>query len=114
MNEPSDILPLAQALRDWLPPGRNGKPTNTCTAWRWSTKGVRTPGGGTARLQILRIGGRLFLERFAVQAFLTACNPGGQNPAGSPAPDAPADDARKAATDEILLAAGIRRARSAK
>jgi len=74
MEEGHDTLPLAMALRQWLPPTRAGGATNPATAWRWATRGARTPSGERTFLRLTRIGGRLFLERAAVEDFKRACS----------------------------------------
>jgi hypothetical protein len=57
------IDPATETLRSFveaarrLPTLRKGKPVNPATIWRWATRGVRTRGGITVRLEILKLGG---------------------------------------------------------
>ncbi len=107
MEQNHETLPLARALREWLPPSRTGGATNCATAWRWAVKGARTPNGGRAFLRLTRIGGRLYLERAAVEDFKAACS--GSPPAAEPAPAAPspAPVPGQAVAVEVLERAGI-------
>jgi len=48
-----------------------GKP-HPSAVWRWCRKGVRTRSGGRIRLEHIRVGGRLFTSREALDRFFVA------------------------------------------
>jgi hypothetical protein len=72
------IDPATETLRSFadaarrLPPLRKGRPVNPATLWRWATRGVRTRGGVTVRLEILRLGGTCATSDEALARFFQA------------------------------------------
>ncbi len=73
---PSDLIPLREAARS-LPSTRPGKRVSYSTLWRWSAKGL----ADGRRLQILKVGGGLYVSRAALAAF---AQPRGVDPAAPP------------------------------
>ena len=62
-----DLLTLSEATRHL--PKYNGRRPHSSTVWRWCRKGVRTRGGERVYLLHLRLGGRLFITRQALDEF---------------------------------------------
>jgi hypothetical protein len=62
-------LDIAEVCRRY---GRNGRPLNPSTVWRWMMSGV---GPEKARLWHMRIGGRHVTTEAALDAFLSLLNP---------------------------------------
>jgi hypothetical protein len=60
---------LAAAVRP-LPAHRGKGSVNPCTAFRWVTKGVKTPDGRVVKLEAARVGGRWLTTPEAVARFL--------------------------------------------
>lgn len=50
-----------------------GRPSLS-TLWRWSLQGVKGPNGDRVKLRTIKSGGRVFVSREAVDAFLAAMN----------------------------------------
>ena len=57
------LVPLAE-VPELLPRRRNGKPIHTSTVFRWATRGCRG-----VRLEVVRIGGRLYISSESLQRF---------------------------------------------
>jgi len=81
-------IPLAVAAAE-TPPARNGKKTHLSTLLRWVLTGAKAPDGTRVRLEAIRLGGRWFTSREALQRFAEALTPrfDGDPP---PAPRSPA------------------------
>jgi hypothetical protein len=60
------LLRPSNAARE-LPPGRNGRPINVSTIFRWINPGVRG-----VRLEVVRIGGSVYTSREALKRFAEA------------------------------------------
>jgi hypothetical protein len=67
-------IPLALAAAE-TPPARNGKKTHISTILRWILHGAKAPDGSRVRLEALRLGGRWFTTREAIQRFAAALTP---------------------------------------
>lgn len=76
-------LSFTQAAK-LLPPGRNGKPVNPATVWRWCSEGVKAPDGQRVRLEAARVGCRWATSKPALERFLAALNPEMSSPAVEP------------------------------
>jgi hypothetical protein len=63
VTDADSYIPLSEAVM-LLP-----RPVNRETIARWSSRGVRRPGGGRARLETIRLGGRLLTTAGAVRRF---------------------------------------------
>src|SRR5262249_39553753 len=87
-------LNLGQAAR-CFPPYRESKPVNPSTIFRWITNGVQLPGGARLRLEARRVGGRWLTSREAVQTFIAAQTPRGDD-APTPEPRTPRQHAKAA------------------
>ncbi len=61
-----ELLTLAEAAR--VVPSKSGRGVNASTVWRWALRGV----SGT-RLDVLRIGGKTYTSRQALQKFYEKC-----------------------------------------
>jgi hypothetical protein len=99
-------LPLAEAAK-LIPPARSGKRTHLSTVLRWILRGVRLPDGHVVRLEGIRLGGRWFTSRQALQRFAERQTPKlGATPEQSVVPRSPArrqrDSARAAADLEAM------------
>ena len=62
------VLTLPQAAKDELPYNSNGKPVHHATLHRWAARGLRR-GGKVVKLEVLKIGGRTYTSREALQRF---------------------------------------------
>jgi hypothetical protein len=80
------LISLAQAARRF-PPGRLDRPVSASTIWRWCRKGVKLPGGGTLRLECVRVSGRWLTSVEALSRFVARQTPAIENDA--PAPRSP-------------------------
>lgn len=109
-----ELLPLADGLRTFFPPGRGGAAICPATAWRWATKGASTPAGGRAHLRLTRIGSRLFLRRADAEEFIAACSARDNDPAAVHAAAQVPPPAPRADTAAVLDRAGIRPAQRGK
>jgi Protein of unknown function (DUF1580) len=80
-----ELIGFSEAAR--LCPGRRGNGrAQPSTAWRWAKVGVMGPDGSIVRLEMIRLGGRCFTSRQAVQRFADAMTAGGaRTPPPSPA-----------------------------
>jgi uncharacterized protein DUF1580 len=67
-------IPLAVAASE-TPPGRNGKRTHLSTILRWILTGAKAPDGSRVRLEAIRLGGRWFTTREALQRFAERLTP---------------------------------------
>lgn len=67
-------LSLTQAAK-LLPPGRQGRPVNLSTVFRWIADGVQAPDGSIVRLDAVRLGGRWLTSVEALQRFAEAQTP---------------------------------------
>ena len=65
------LLSFIEAARR-LPSLRKGRPVSPATIWRWATRGVRTRGGVTVRLEILKLGGTCCTSDEALARFFQA------------------------------------------
>jgi hypothetical protein len=65
------LLSFAQAAK-LLPNGRENRPVNPSTLWRWARVGCRANDGRLVRLETFRIGGRSITSREALQRFFDA------------------------------------------
>jgi hypothetical protein len=63
------LLSLAQVAK-LLPPGRQGRPVNFSTIYRWIFTGVRAPDGERVKLEAIRLGGRYLVSREAIERFI--------------------------------------------
>lgn len=93
MTEDRDMLPLVEGLRAWIGLGRGGRPISPATAWRWHRQGTRRPDGIRVHLAITRVGGRLYLRRADLDAYISACSAPAVAPATVPVPVPRADTA---------------------
>ena len=81
------IDPTIETLRSFaeaarrLPALRGGKPVNPTTLWRWTTRGVRGPGGAPVRLDAIKVGGTTCTSDEALARFFRALSLGDQQPA---------------------------------
>jgi hypothetical protein len=72
------IDPTTEKLRSFaeaarrLPALRGGKPVNPTTIWRWTTRGVRGPGGVPVRLEAIKVGGTTCTSDEALARFYRA------------------------------------------
>jgi hypothetical protein len=55
-----------------FPGHRGGESVDPSTVFRWVTRGTRTAGGQTVRLEAVRVGGRWLTSRGAVARFVSA------------------------------------------
>lgn len=62
-TETPNYLTMAEAAN--ITPRRLG----SATIWRWARRGLRTQGGGTIKLQHVRIGGRLYTTELWLHEF---------------------------------------------
>jgi len=62
----NDHIPLSEAAQ--LIPGR----PHTSAVWRWCRNGILTRSGERIRLAHVRVGGRLFTSRSAIEQFVQA------------------------------------------
>lgn len=116
LTDDAPLLPLSLG-RTLFPPSPSGKPVSVATLRRWHAKGVRG-----VKLQLERVGGRLFVSRDEAERFIAACNgrsvakpsatQGG--PAASPAPPNRAGNKRRLKKVQRLLAARGYRGEEAK
>jgi hypothetical protein len=67
-------ISLAVAAAE-MPPGRNGKKTHLSTILRWILQGAKAPNGARVRLEAIRLGGRWFTSREALQRFAERLTP---------------------------------------
>jgi hypothetical protein len=81
-------IPLSAAAAE-TPPGRNGKKTHLSTILRWILHGAKAPDGSRVRLDAIRLGGRWFTSREALQRFAEALTPrlGGADMPGRRGPE---------------------------
>ena len=70
------LRPLAEAARR-LPALRGGRPVNPTTLWRWATRGVRSRGGLTVKLETLKVGGTCCTSDEALARFFQGLTGGG-------------------------------------
>jgi hypothetical protein len=82
-----NLISLAQAARRF-PPGRLDRPVSASTIWRWCRKGVKVPGGGTLRLECVRVSGRWLTSVEALSRFVARQTPAMENDP-PPAPRSP-------------------------
>jgi hypothetical protein len=68
------LLGLAQAARR-VPSGRQDRPVNPSTLFRWIHDGVKLAGGRIVRLEGIRLGGRWLTSLEALQRFAEAQTP---------------------------------------
>ena len=80
-------LTMAQAARSF-PSARLGRPVSASTVWRWCRKGVKVPGGGTLRLECVRVSGRWLTSVEALSRFVAQQTPAMENDP-PPAPRSP-------------------------
>lgn len=75
MNSPlhESLISLNAATR--LIPGRNGKPINVSTVYRWAFKGAKG-----VRLESWLVGGQRFTSRQAMERFIERLNANSQPP----------------------------------
>ena len=59
----------------FVPPARQGKKTHLSTLLRWILSGAKAPDGTLVRLDAVRLGGRWFTSREALQRFGEALTP---------------------------------------
>lgn len=59
----NDFLTLSQAAKCFP------RPPSTTTLWRWCARGVK----GGIRLRTTSIGGRVYIDRAAIQEFIQRC-----------------------------------------
>lgn len=92
-------IALADAAK-LLPKNRSGKAVHVATLYRWAARGHKG-----VRLEIVRLGGRVYTSAAALERFIARCSAGGR------AVDTPAKPGRKTAGYERaareLAAAGI-------
>jgi len=67
-------IPLAVAAAE-TPPARNGRKTHLSTLLRWIFTGAKAPDGTRVRLEAIRLGGRWFTSREALQRFAERLTP---------------------------------------
>jgi hypothetical protein len=83
------IDPATETLRSFadaarlLPALRKGRPVHPATLWRWATRGVRTRGGVTVRLEILKLGGTCCTSDEALTRFFRTLSDTAQALSGS-------------------------------
>lgn len=63
----SDLIALAD-LPKYLPPTRSGKSIHIGSIYRWVTRGVQG-----RKLEVIRVGGRIYTSESAVRRFLVVC-----------------------------------------
>ena len=84
------IDPTTKTLRSFieaarrLPSLRKGRPVSPATIWRWATRGVRTRGGVTVRLEILKLGGTCCTSDEALARFFRALSDDTPSETGRP------------------------------
>jgi hypothetical protein len=61
-----EILPIARAMRAWVPARRGDRPAHASCGFRWAKYGLRG-----IRLETIRIGGTLCTSRQAMERFFT-------------------------------------------
>ena len=61
-----NAIPLSEAAK--FAPGR----PSTCAVWRWCRVGIRTKTGQRVKLSHIRVGGRLYTSKAALNAFFAA------------------------------------------
>lgn len=66
-----DVVDLIPSVRT----GKHGKRLHYATLWRWVRRGVKTPDGGTVRLEARKCGSRWVTSHAAVERFLAAQTP---------------------------------------
>jgi hypothetical protein len=66
-----NLLSLAQVAK-LLPPGRQGRPVNFSTIYRWIFTGIKSPTGERVKLGSIRLGGRYLVSRESLQRFIDA------------------------------------------
>lgn len=66
-HEHEELISTTEACRRF--PGQHGRGISLATLWRW----IRTGRSGT-RLETVRIGGRVYTSREAIQRFVRALN----------------------------------------
>jgi hypothetical protein len=95
-----EVFPLSETGRHVPVSLRQGKPVSLHAALRWAKKGLRG-----VRLEVLRIGGRLFTSRQALTRFFQALThaDGGARPKGAEAPQT----AHASAVERELDQAGL-------
>jgi Protein of unknown function (DUF1580) len=71
-REPPFTLAAAARL---VPPARGGECTHFSTILRWILKGAKAPDGSRVRLEAIRLGGRWFTSREALQRFAEKLTP---------------------------------------
>jgi hypothetical protein len=80
-----DGLSLSAAGR-LFPGHRGGSSVDPSTVFRWVTKGARTPGGQTVKLEAVRVGGRWLTSRGAVARFVAVLTAAAVPDSTSPPP----------------------------
>ena len=84
------IDPTIETLRSFaeaarrLPALRGSKPVNPTTLWRWTTRGVRGPGGAPVRLEAIKVGGTTCTSDEALARFFRALSAGVAAPQPQP------------------------------
>jgi hypothetical protein len=81
-------------------PGRAGGGVNSCTPFRWCTKGAKAVDGSRVRLEHIRCGSRILTSWPAFERFIAALTVPGDAP---PAPRSPAATRRAVAAAEAEL-----------
>jgi hypothetical protein len=77
-------IPLSVAAAE-TPPERGGEKTHISTIIRWIIKGAKAPDGTRVHLEAIRLGGRWFTTRQAIQRFAERLTPRiDDNPAPTP------------------------------
>jgi hypothetical protein len=76
-----DVIPLS-VVPKLLPRNADGKTVNMSTLWRWHRYGL-----GGVRLEIQKVGGRVFTTRSALRRFIAArSSPPSSVPPATPGP----------------------------
>ena len=98
-----DGLSLSAAGR--LFPGHRANGTvDPSTVFRWLTKGTRSPGGQTVKLEAVRVGGRWLTSRGAVARFVADLTAATGPTAAAPPPAPRTPQARNRAAERAVAA----------
>jgi hypothetical protein len=94
-----NLISFVQAARRF-PPARLDRPVSASTIWRWCRKGVKVPGGGTLRLECIRVSGRWLTSVEAISRFAARQTP----PAENDPPPVPRPPGRRQRASELAAA----------
>src|SRR5438034_622161 len=82
-----ELIPLAQVPN--LLPRTRDKKVHIRTIVRWITRGLKSPQGGTQKLETIRIGGRIFVTGDGLRRFFTERRTAYVPPFSVPQPNSP-------------------------